>query len=413
MTIKSELQNRADCLTMENPLWAIFNCIKSAEISLLPDTAIDMITIEQRLAGRLHEGIPAFAKRDMGLAPAAAFYMQCIKPSLATGKDSHKVSEEEIIEICKQLSSSVGLHTVIYIAMCKCLSTRRTGSTDGQIDLAHLEMLKHFARMTIIAREMGLNFKVTFVDETTEIPEGHLGITQSDVVQNHQIIRAFTQLTGTEDVLTLRSLTESVRTPLNGSFESLYRDQKQEIRLRIWNFVRAIRSGITTQNEREIRDLVETFVFFEMIPQQNLSAFGLDAETVQQLCSTIIQPSNVALLPDNLLDYCIDLTAHMETVLSLRPAAAEKVRDAGAEEQFPEYSGSVAASVTRKTSKMSFLTHPVKYRGKSVLPMHGIAIYQMGDGKAPVYKGCDALANIAPYATIMRLNTKPIAALIQ
>jgi len=98
---------------------------------------------------------------------------------------------------------------------------------------------------------------------------------------------------------------------------------------------------------------------------------------IEEILRTIRKPEDIFTIPVDLRDFIIDLTAHFNAIMGLRESAGNYVRQNGNLSLYPEYDlgTRVYGGVTRSQRRWSFLPHPIRYKGQTRNPMHGLAIY--------------------------------------
>lgn len=332
---------------------------------------------------------------------AGGFYSRIIKPWLASGNDSYKPRIDEIIEFSKKLLSGVDI--VFYYAFSKTQSPGRTGSPDCKIDFAEFEMLKHWVYVSSVARKLGFDLRIILVDETPALPfDEYLGLKEEDLKTNQKLFADFLALYGNPPII-YRSLLDSVSSPLGDSFSGLYEGRQKEI-------LETINKDLLNNviNAKTIKILT----FLDCLPETTLKKFEMTTEGVKKIISSFKEKDFNPLLAINqeLLNYLINLTARFDSLMSLREKARDEVLANGLLEEYPEYSDiRIYGGVTRSLSRWSFLPHPIKFNGKTVNPMHGLAIYNNGGNFCGVCprKELPGSANIIFYQGI-----KPLFAII-
>ena len=344
-----------------------------------------------------HEGY----NEDHILLLAVGYYTRIIKPWLASGNDSYKPSIDEIIEFSKKLLSGVDI--VFYYAFSKTQSPGRTGSPDYKIDFAEFEMLKHWVYVSSVARKIGFDLRIILVDETPALPfDEYLGLKEEDLKTNQKLFADFLALYGNPPII-YRSLLDSVSSPLGDSFSGLYEERQQEI-LEIIN--KELLNNVISPKT------IKILTFLDCLPETTLNSFNIKPEDLEQIISSFKRGEFNPLLAidQELLNYLINLTAHFDSLMSLRSTARDIVLANGSLEEYPEYSDSrIYGGVTRSSSRWSFLPHPRKFNGKTVNPMHGLAIY---DNEGNFYGVCPKRELPDETNIIYYQGKKPVFAII-
>lgn len=323
------------------------------------------------------------------LATAGSYYQEMIRPLLAEGRDGEifKPGPEDIKSLCKMIASQDGANFVLYYALSKTKSPRRTGSPNTIIDMAEVEMLKYYALMGRVAEKMGLSVRFTIVDESSALPDNDpLGFSPEEKIINRRIGEAIVEEFGAKHLITFRSLKESTADVLGEEFFDLYA-QKYDTNLA------AAREQVETNQTTALK--VRAFTFLEFITDEALVQFGITTEEQLQSIRALSKYDDLTQLPSDLLDYLIKQTAEFASVMDLRSEAAEKVRSIGLMADFPEYNPAnrIYAGITSSTNRLSFKPHPKPSLGRKINPMHGLVLYNGQNGS---YIG------IAEYAQLKR-----------
>jgi len=290
------------------------------------------------------------------------WYAELVKPLLATGKDSYNPSEQDITEFV-QKASGEGVNFVIYYALSKTQSPPRTGSPDNIIDFAELEMLRYWATVIKVGKQIGVNSQLIIIDESSELPQKFLGFSPEVLSLNHQIAEGYLKFLGAEDTIQIRTLTESVRRPLGENFEALYQplfEKKRE------ELIHSLQNGIISPEFKRM------IIFLECMTSDTWNLYN-----IEEVLNAIQKPEDIFTIPEDLRNFIIDLTAYFNTIMGLRESAGNYARQNGNLNLYPEYDlgTRVYGGVTRSQKRWSFLPHPTKYNGQTRNPMHGLAIY--------------------------------------
>ncbi len=294
---------------------------------------------------------------------AGLYFLELIKPSLASGKDAYRPTPEDIVKFCQQLKDGQ-LNFVMYYAFSKTQSPIRTGSPDQIIDFAEIEMLKHWATIIGVGQRLGFNPRLVIVDETFELPEDDiLGFRFQHQQYNLAIATSYLKKFLPEGSVIFRPLSESVRNPLGERFDIFYREESERVR-----------NNLIGQLEQDefTSDTKRMCIFLECMTPKTWDEYN-----IQILLSAIQTPRDLQqTLPQQLLDYLVDITTHFRTIMNLREIAKNVVIQTRLE-GYPEYQSTnrVYGGITRSSSRWSFLPHPKKYNGQTRNPMHGLAVY--------------------------------------
>lgn len=299
---------------------------------------------------------------DDRLKKAGLFFLELIRPALATGKDAYKPTGEEILDFCQELTKNQ-LTIVMYYALSKTQSPIRTGSPDQIIDFAELEMLKYWATVIGVAQHLGFLLRIVFVDETWELPEDNiLGFNHENQEVNLAIAETYLQKFLPNNGIIFRRLSESVRNPLGEEFNPLYNQLFEQARN---NLEEQLNQEAWTPETRRL------IVFLECMTPDAWRQFN-----IENLLTQIKNPSDLQTISPELLTYLINVTAHFSAIMGLRNPARERVISLNLVEEYPEYDPNrIYGGVTRSNKRWSFLPHPTKFRGETRNPMHGLAIY--------------------------------------
>ena len=300
---------------------------------------------------------------DPQIRAASMWYVELVKPLLATGNDSYKPSEQDITEFVQKVVGKEGVNFVIYYALSKTQSPPRTGSPDNIIDFAELEMLRYWVTIIEVGKQIGVNSQLIIIDESSELPQKFLGFSPEVLSLNHQIAKGYLKFLGAEDTIQIRTLTESVRGPLGENFEALYQplfEKKRE------ELTHSLQNGIISP------EFIRMRIFLECMTPDTWNFYN-----IEEILRTIQKPEDIFTIPVDLRDFIIDLTAHFNTIMGLRESVGNYVRQNGNLGLHPEYDLVTRAygGVTRSQKRWSFLPHPTKYNGQTRNPMHGLAIY--------------------------------------
>jgi hypothetical protein len=349
-------------------------------IQLYPDIAGATARVRETAEKKMKDlkAIPAELKTDDRLRMAASLYHELLKPSIPENVDT-KLSPEAVVDLVQKIARPEGANLVLYLGVTKTLSPTRTGSPNALIDLAELEALKYFSTLTGTAKELGFKLGVVIVDESAElIDEPALGVTPQQRAINQDIISSYLRKAGSANEIQIRSLRDSLRTPLGNKFDELHKARYDAHKQIIHTDLERITTGDI--DIRQNRSLKETFVFFECLSDESLKSMGLDQQEVEQIRQNVTTPLDLLKLPTSVLNYVIHLTCHMEAALGMRDLASQHVSEDELH-KYPEYDvrTKITTGITRREGRLSLLAVPQKYKGRTVLPMHGLAIYD-GNG---------------------------------
>lgn len=371
-------------------------------VSTSVDPAINFYTEkvnEVSLALDKKAAIPGELKNSSSVKTrrAAAFYSTMIQPMLATGRDAFKPSSTDIVGLCNSLCSGEKTRFVTYYALSKSCSPRRTGSPDVVIDLAELEMLKVHSLLAGVAKNLDFNFESIIVDESSEIPNDDiLRFNDHDRSTNSFVVNRYLEDVGQADTVIIRPLSDSVRTPLAGEFAKKYAEKRAANAKRLFD---DINHGNLTPSTLRMK------IFIECIPDESLASMGVTSSEISQLRNNLPSVSLRSINRD-LLMYVAEMTLHFSAIMDLRSEAGARVSDF---DYFPEYTsgGRLYGGVTRSTSRWSFLPNPTRFKGKTMNPMHGLAIYDSNG----TFCGVDHYSEISELsnAQVLHIGDKPVA----
>lgn len=299
---------------------------------------------------------------DHKIRLTSMWYAELVKPLLATGNDSYKPSEQDI-EGFVQKSAGEGVKFVIYYALSKTQSPVRTGSPDNIIDLAELEMLRYWATVVEVGKKIGVNSQLIIIDESSELPEEFLGFSPNILSLNHQIAKRYLEHLKAGEAIQIKTLTESVRGTLGENFESFYQPLFAEKKEALIQF---LQGGVVSPEFKRM------LIFLECMTPDTWNSYN-----IEEILRKIEKPEDIFTLPEDLRNFVIDLTVHFNTVMGLRDVAVSTLQQNGILNLYPEYdlSSRIYGGVTRSQRRWSFLPHPIKYKGQSRNPMHGLALY--------------------------------------
>lgn len=305
---------------------------------------------------------------------ATAFYAAHIVPMIAKGSDVYKPTDSEIFQLCHQLAKGEPVQLVMYYALSKTRSPKRTGSPDTVIDAAEIEMLKNYSSMVLLSRELGLNFSMVIVDETDALPLGMpLGMSQVDKEINTRLVQDYLRANNVNDRVIIRSLADSVMAPLGADFAPLHAARYEE---NLTSIRTAILSG------EKSAETVRLIVFLDCMPDEGLVSMGVNPEDVASLRTSLQSVEDLGNLPASVLNTLTHLTAHFKATMDLRAEASARVSANNWQDRFPEYDTEKRfyGGITRSKTRWSFIPHPKKNMGRVVNPMHGLALYRENDG---------------------------------
>lgn len=348
------------------------------------------------------------ASHDEALKSAGAYYTEFIKPLLATGRDAFKPRPENVTTICQNLAGE-GVDLVIYYALSKTQSPRRTGSPDAVIDFAELEMLKHYAIMTRSAEAIGLKSRFILIDETSAMQDdAYLGITGSDKTINKEVSQMAIESYKASGQVIVKSLLESVAKPLGSDFASMYQERYAVSLERIKN------EAIDISPNRQLTPLaIRIRTILDCMPNSGIEALGVDRKDV----AVVRAASNACefnSIPQELLTYLFVTTANIEAIMDLRSVARERALEVGDIEDYPEYrQDRVYGGVTRKVDRWSFMPHPIRFNGSTINPMHGLATYD----QSRAFNGIAYFETLAQMqqrqeSQIVYLDNKPVFSIL-
>ena len=299
---------------------------------------------------------------DPQIRAASMWYAELVKPLLATGKDSYKPSEQDIIDFV-QKAVREGVNFVMYYALSKTQSPLRTGSPDNVIDFAELEMLRYWTTVIKVGKQIGVNSQLIIIDESSELHQEFLGFSPEVLSLNHQIAKEYLKHLGAKDTIQIRTLTESVRNPLGENFEAYYQPLFEKKREEI---IHSLQEGINSP------EFIRMRIFLECMTPDTWNLYN-----IEEILKELQKPQDVFKIREDLRNFIIDLTAHFNTIMGLRESAGDYVRQNDKLNSYPEYDSEtrVYGGVTRSKRRWSFLPHPIRYKGQTRNPMHGLAIY--------------------------------------
>lgn len=404
---KSDNEYRIEAVTY---LEGMFLEAEERNISFTPDCSKEAESVREEAKNpSLYRSIPENIRNSENekLRRAGVFYRRMIKPSLATGRDAYTPSEEELSNLMKELAAGETVNTVMYYALSKTRSPRRTGSPDTLIDYAELEMLKHYALMTGTARELGFDFRIVLVDETSEIESDELmGFKDEEKRLNRHLAQVYLESIGAQDKVIIRQLNESVRKPLGGDFEKLYEDSRREAREDILRDV---------DSENVTPGIIRIKVLLDVMPDEGLRELGCNDEQIFNLRENL-RDLKISDIDKNVLNYLIDRSTHISAIMNLRPKAEEAVNKNGQLDDYPEYQTGkkLYGGVTRTQRRWSFMPHPTRWKGRTINPMHGLSIYDQAGNYHGVVEYKNAVDDIEQgnqFDHIVKYgeNEKPIA----
>lgn len=318
------------------------------------------------------QGMPNLIRNldEPGIKTAWAIYREIVKPLLSDGKEVHKPTDEEVLDFCQRLNGE-GVKIAQYYAAHKTKSPNRTGSPDTLVDLAEVEMLKNYTVMSLVANHFGMSLKFIIVDESDAVPSDNiLGFTQEQKDLNAVIIDRMLEELGATDKVLIRPLVQSISTPLRKErFDEIYEVEIEQSMTKVINELHSNESDALT---------IRIFTFLDCTPDEGFINLGL-SQTDIDCVRAVVKTRNIEellLLPEQLLSHYIRLTAHFETIMGMRSLAAQVVRENGEQDKFPQYGEDIIyGGVTRSAHRWSFLTHPVRNKGRTINPTHGLAVY--------------------------------------
>lgn len=394
--------------TPENPLYNLTNLL---EIGKAYGIAIPNPNLPEQL-GQEIEKIHCLTKKPprgsvqqemkaKGLTDdilrAGSFFTKLIKPWLASGSDVYKPSIDDVIKFCSKLTTGVDI--IFYYAFSKTQSPGRTGSPDWKIDFAELEMLNYWYYVLLVAKRLGFDLRIILVDETPALPfDEYLGLKEEDLKTNQELFADFLAFNENPPII-YRSLLDSVFSPLGESFPQLYERRREEV---LGMLEQQLSNNVISP------ETIRIATFLDCLPESTLNHFKINPEHLEQIIYSFKRGEFNPLLSidQELLNYLINLTAHFASIMSLRSAARDMVIANGWLEKYPEYSDNrIYGGVTRSLRRWSFLPNPKRFNGKTVNPMHGLAIYD----KEGNFLGVCPRRNLPPEARIIYWqNKKPV-----
>ncbi len=343
-------------------------------------------------------------EQTLKLRSAANFYQGMIRPLLATRKDAFSPRAEYIDNLCNKLVSNEGANVVLYYALSKTQSSSRTNSPDNIIDMAEIEMLRHYSLMARVAQKSGLNLRFTIMNERDCFPnDSILEFNHEEMKINAKIAKIAIRKFGAEELVIIRSLQESIIYPLGNDFSHLYKGKQEDLKERIWNSVKN-----NTDDPLKIR----MFVTLDCMSDKNLEPFGITSSEDIEKIRAMTKKDDLNELPKELLTSLIEPSANFTAYMDLRAEAGNKVRSNNKTDEYPEYDpNSIRAGITWSKDRLSLKPSLKRFESCTVNPMHGLAVYaKSSTGKE--------YAGIAPYRNLqsrenikmVRLNRKPIFA---
>lgn len=353
------------------------------------------------------ESIPLVVWNDKNLRTSGAFYSELIYPILAKGKDAYKPTDEAIAQFCAKLFSGEPINIIQYYTLSKTQSPRRTGSPNHIIDLAEIEMLKHYSLITKTAQELGFNLGFVIVDENDIFPKDELvGGKEEDALVNKIITSNTLKIFGASDKIIIRLPYDSVVSALGDDFNMSYESNFSM-------FLDKASQEMETGEQTPLAIRMRTFL--NVISNKGLESFGMDHKIISEM-QISGKDFDIKQLPTDLLNYLLTLTSHVATIMSLRDEAAKKVIALEKISEFPEYdqNSKLYGGVTRSSNRWGFLPNPKKYQGRTINPMHGIAVYS----ESGEYRGISTFQELSDLeiqnnAEIVRLENKPVFAIVK
>lgn len=343
-----------------------FQIAEGNNIHLIPNPEIDRLVSDvQGLSERCPKGSIPYRLGEEYRLPGA-FYSKLIRPYLPDTRDAFRPNDDDIRQFCEGLRA--GVNIVLYYAFSKTSSPGRTGSPDWKVDFAEFEMLKNYFLLTEVARQLGLNLGIIIVDETPILQEQEeLGIKKDDISFNQQVFELYRSLSGGR--LIYRPIDESVGGPLGVDFDQFYNKIYPSIIIQIEDDIRS---------RRLTPEIIRMGVFIDILPLSTLEKYNLNPDQARQFYESLKSGDFGILdsLPSDLVTKLISLTAHTKSIMELRKEAGQRVREERLTSLYPEYGDTIYGGVTRSAKRWSFLPLPTRWNGRTVNPMHGLAVYK-------------------------------------
>lgn len=347
-------------------------------------------------------------RKNSLLYRAIMFYKVYLKPCIAQGSNTFKLSNEGIVDFCSKLTTKKGVVFVISLCLSKSLSDRRTGSPNSLLDFAVLEMLSNLSTLVLTANRSSLTLKFILLDEASVFePNNILGITKSDNLLNHQIINKYLTKLGSDKYIVIKNITDSIMHILGKSYNHL-------LKVKYNKLVREVKTELKLQlSNNYSKVLLESLVMFDVIPNRVLISMKYTNKGINHMRKQALTVNGFSNLPENIMALSISQAARLEAVLSLRMNAFEAFNNIKRNKSFTEFNLNVItkAGMTRSKERWSFLPHPIRFKGKTIFPLHGIAIYSK-NGKYLGNISFKEAKNMPNTKIIYYNNYKPLFAII-
>lgn len=326
--------------------------------------SIKKLIIRKRLLLGEHKAEP-LNEQDLKLLQAATFYKKMINPLVIRGT---KICSPNIENLCNKLASKEGANIVIYCGITKTQSPLKTGSTNSIIDMANIEMLRHYSLIARTAKKLELNLRFTIVDETDGVPNDKiLGHVDKEKAENIEIAREIIRDFGAKGLVTCRTLKESIIQPLGEKFESLYNQKQNEI-------FSSIQKAVNSNPDNPLA--IRLGIFIDAIPDQGLRELGITSDVAIEDIRAKTESRKLSELPKELVDYALRVATDFQALMELRSEAQKIVQSKNNQDKYPEYSENrIHAGITRSAERLSLLPSHKKFNNQTIIPMHGLAIY--------------------------------------
>jgi hypothetical protein len=200
---------------------------------------------------------------------------------------------------------------------------------------------------------------------------------------NAEVCRRYVDLLGGTTAVLIRPLLGSVSSAIGTRFRGAFEEAVNIVRDRILGDL-ARQCGT--------QDLARMCLLVDLIPDEGYRALDVSSEAARLLREEVKTPPDLQKCPPLVFGYVLAVASCMGALMSLRPLAKAAVILESRDADFPEFGRpALWAGITRREGRLSLLPHNIRYRGQTLNPMHGLALYEKTK-----YRG------VVPYAVLKR-----------
>jgi hypothetical protein len=291
----------------------------------------------------------------------ADYYREILAPVMP--KREHALTPDAVKGVLSELYNGVteGREScfAMYICLIRGTSPLRTGSPSPEVGLSEMLLYRELASIAkTFEAYTGGQLKFTIVDEAPGTI-GNFSVTTESIEKNHTILKGYLELIGADQQVIFRNFRADLESMLGRDL---------------------VANSLQTYNDLSPMADHRANVLAHILPEEQMRACLGDERAqecqIRLLSEKLTEAALVSDFPE-LLPHLHEPGQKFSLLMSLRGAAKEQAKayqQDGVEvpEQFDERT--LRAGVTADPSRVSLAVQP-RFMGQSVLPMHGLPVF--------------------------------------